>query len=502
MESYATNHSRPSRRSKSHGPKSHKIIILLIFIGAITATIFLLVQIFSHKIVIIPGKISYDESLADAEKSFLEENLADFRAPSDVTISATTEPTSSTKDNTLIYDVLVPVTDFYNATSNITSDQVSNYTLIPVSNLTPDQKLLSIDGHYYFDDYQNGAVYRTFHFDTQDSAAIIDALSEKLPARLTKDSILSINQTGVTALARAMQKTLNAVGDGAYFAEKVSDFLKSTDLTHISNEVSFASDCNVSASMTLCSDPRMFSAITAIGTDIVELTGNHNNDWGKEANLSTIKLYEDNNMQTFGGGKDEETPATPLNISEKGTNITWIGINYSTSSKENGQGASGANPGANIYNAATTKKQIAEGKERGDFIIVDVQYSECYSYPDEGQEMPECDYPISGQQAFFRQLVDEGADLVVGTQAHQPQTFEIYQDKPIYYGLGNLFFDQTYWPGTERSLVLTHYFKDGKLLQTRITPTMYGATYQPEILDETSAKTFLTRLISASPLGN
>lgn len=87
-----------------------------------------------------------------------------------------------------------------------------------------------------------------------------------------------------------------------------------------------------------------------------------------------------------------------------------------------------------------------------------------------------------------------GADIVVGTQAHQPQTYELYKDKPIYYGLGNLFFDQTYWPGTTRSLVLKHYFNGGKLMQTAIIPTMYDKTLQPKIMDKEKKTWLLERL--------
>ena len=92
--------------------------------------------------------------------------------------------------------------------------------------------------------------------------------------------------------------------------------------------------------------------------------------------------------------------------------------------------------------------------------------------------------------------------MVVGTSAHQPQTYELYQNKPIYYGLGNLFFDQIYWPDTTRSLILTHYFKNDKLLQTRISPTIYDNTFKPRLLDSTETQNFLARLLLASPKGN
>ena len=349
----------------------------------------------------------------------------------------------------------------------------------------------------------NCGSYTATYSNEAEANEIIGKIREKLATFPTKDTVLSINQTGVTALSRGMQAYLKKNGgDGSFFAEKIADFLSKTDFTHISNEVSFSDNCSSSSgSVVLCSPWNMYPAITAIGTDIVELTGNHNNDWSPSANLDTLKKYKEDELLTFGGGEDEETAKIPLELSEKDTHITWIGVNKSTSTKANGQGASGDKPGANIYDEATTKAQIAAAKEKGNFVLVDVQFAECYSYPAEGTEMPSCDAPIAGQKAFFRELIDMGADMVVGTQAHQPQTYEIYEGKPIYYGLGNLFFDQTYWPGTTRGIILTHYFYKGKLLQTRLSPTKYGNTYQTALMDEENADAFLARLLTSSPEG-
>lgn len=393
---------------------------------------------------------------------------------------------SNTKASSIEFEeTLVPVTGFYNFKStNISKDELKN-----LEQITDPGKVDQDDTNIYLislDDLDYRV--RVINVDGQYPLDVLNGDSE----------FLTLNQTGVTALSRRMLTKVKSVGDGAYFAEKVADFLKSTDLTHTSNEVSFSDSCSI-ADMTLCSSPEMYSALTSIGVDIIELTGNHNNDWGASTNISTIEKYHDDGILTFGGGIDEEDAAKPLTFKQDGTDIVWLGVNNSTSTKSNGQGATGSHPGANIYDEETIKSQIKDAKEQGKFVIVDVQFFECYSYPDDGEEMPSCDYPISGQEEFFRNLIDMGADMVVGTQAHQPQTFELYQGKPIYYGLGNLFFDQVYWPGTMRSLILTHYFSGQKLLQTRITETMYDNNYQPAIVNEEDMKNYLTRLADASP---
>ena len=228
----------------------------------------------------------------------------------------------------------------------------------------------------------------------------------------------------------------------------------------------------------------------------MELTGNHNLDCGIDAALETIDTYDSLGIKTVGGGRNATEAAVPLEIDEKGTRITFLAFNEST-----GGATTGDYPGANQYYDDVARRQIGEAKARGDFVIVDVQYYECSDY-DHEEEWTTCDAADSAagdQVGLFRELIDMGADVVVGTSAHQPQTYELYGDGAIYYGLGNLFFDQYWWPGTTRSLVLVHHFYKGKLLQTEIRPTVYDSAMQTRLMDEEGAKWYLSRLQNTRP---
>ena len=547
--------------------KNSSFKFVLLFLAVAVVGFFGVKFLFGPHEVPRAGELIFDATLSQSEIDFVKNLLRNedgteqkFALP--IKVSARL----STTHEHLTFSELVPVTDWYSLEKSIspedalklpiqastpvepvenpvensettTTETVAEtpavtYLLEPKS-LNGNQKLLAIGANYYLDDTTKGAVYRVLELslasdadelseaslkivkehasDQKYQSAVFDDLEsfksklrEKLP-KSSENQVLTFAQTGVTALSRAMVTRLNgaAGGNGAYFAENIKDFLASKDLTHISNEVSFADSCpGGSDTVVLCADWRMLDAITAIGTDIIELTGNHNNDYGAQANLNTIAKYEELGLKTFGGGKDEETARKPLEINQKGTNITLIGFNQSTTTAAYG-GANGATPGANLYNEAVAKQQITEAKARGDFVIVDIQYYECYCYPEGGTEMPACDSANNpaGEQAFFRHIADLGADLVIGTQAHQPQTYELYNGTQIYYGLGNLFFDQTYWPGTTRGLVLTHYFLNGNYAQTVISPTVYDTTYQTKLMDETTADNFLRRLLNSSPRG-
>ena len=352
-----------------------------------------------------------------------------------------------------------------------------------------------MDEKYYLDDFDDGANFRIIKFESDKfedevEPLLTDEFKKSFP---TKEAVLTFAQTGVTALSRGMNTKMRQVGDGKYFSEKISGFLSGFDLTHTSNESSFT---DAASSENICSDKRFIDTLTNIGLDIVELTGNHNEDCGDEAARESIDIYNKNNIKIVGGGKTAEEAAQPLQINEKNSNITFLAYNLST-----GGATYDATPGANQYYEENAVKEINAAKERGDFVVVDIQYYECSAYASEYED-PTCDRANSSagdQVGFFRHLIDLGADMVVGTSAHQPQTFELYGDGVIYYGLGNLFFDQIWWPGTTRSLVLAHYFYDGKLLQTKIVPTVYDASMQTKLLDKEKSQWFLERLIKVRP---
>jgi poly-gamma-glutamate synthesis protein (capsule biosynthesis protein) len=97
----------------------------------------------------------------------------------------------------------------------------------------------------------------------------------------------------------------------------------------------------------------------------------------------------------------------------------------------------------------------------------------------------------------FRKAVDFGADIVIGSQAHQPQTYELYGDGVIFYGLGNLFFDQINWIGTRQGLVLSHYIYEGEFIQSRLTPIYMDNDLMPRLATQEQGDLLLELLRDA-----
>lgn len=474
------------------------LVASLIFIVICVAVLFGAQFITKTGIFRVPGVAYFDTSLNDNEIIILKRIFTeDVDLDKNVTIRAD-EVTAlpDLESNQYLFAINVPVTDFYDVRTDTTEFAKDEYTTISLGQLDFKKKLLAMEGKYYLDDFNDGAIFRIITFDSEkfeeEIKPLVDAdFSKTWP---NDSSVLTMAQTGVTALSRGMNAKLTAVGgDPKYFSKNIGGFLRDFDITHTSNESSFTS---FATSENICSDTRFLNTLLDIGLDVVELTGNHNQDCGNQAAYDSIKMYEENGIKIVGGGKNATAAAVPLELNEKDTSITFLAYNQST-----GGATLGDTPGANQYNEANAAAEITEAKKRGDFIIVDIQYYECSAYASEYEDTT-CDYANSAagdQVGFFRHLINLGADIVVGTSAHQPQTYELYEDGAIYYGLGNLFFDQAWWPGTTRSLILAHYFYDGKLLQTKIVPTVYDSSLQTKLLDGELSKWFLGRLISERP---
>jgi hypothetical protein len=380
----------------------------------------------------------------------------------------------------------------------------STIGFVEIQDLTPDYRVLSLDGKYFLDDLEGG-IKRDLITRIQDvdnifilnvvKKNILDLLDESF----NEENIAKVNMTGVTAISRDLAAKIESSGNDEYPAENIAGFLADADLTHTSNEVSFVEGCTPGTSMRFCSAPEYLATLLVSGIDVVELTGNHNNDYGASNNTSTIQTYIDNGMDYFGGGLDDDDASEILYKEVNGNKIAFLGYNYYDTMLGTGALATSSHAGANSYSSSKMKNDIEEARENADVVIVDFQFQECYSYPSSDIIYPICYRPLSSpdQKGVFRLAIDYGADIVIGTQAHQPQTYELYEDGIIFYGLGNLFFDQTPWIGTRQGMVLTHYFYNGSHIQTKITPTIYDNDMQTRLATEEEGDLLLELLKDA-----
>lgn len=483
----------------------------------------------------IEKRLVFDSSLTQDEQDLISETIESNSVILENEATASAQTNTSIETTNRLLDVFVPATNLFSTRQDVSSEEfaslkisfsentdevivnaiaelfdiehtnISQFTdlteidqetvaFINESSLDFNVKLISLDGNYFLDTLNSGAAFREVVFSGEDAGSL-SSLDYANFYQLS--DVLKLNISGVTALTREMQEKLAIVGDPTFFSANIGEFLADADITHVSNEVSFLDPCGYSRTL-FCSPPEFIETLKASGVDLVEITGNHNNDLGAQYNTETIELYRELGWSVVGGGLNLEDARKPYTVSQDGTDLAILAYNYPDS--PNGGAIAGVDKaGANPFDFSyqNIEADIASAKQSSDFVIVNVQYWECYAYPDGYVEYPICDKPIGEQEQVFKKLIDLGADMVIGTSAHQPQTYELYQGKPIYYGLGNMYFEQTQWPGTERGIILSHYFKAGQLIQTKITPTVYNKDFQPRVMTPEESEFLLNRLNAA-----
>jgi poly-gamma-glutamate synthesis protein (capsule biosynthesis protein) len=378
------------------------------------------------------------------------------------------------------YGIEVEVLDSYDDLVTILAESDENLGLVEFKDLDFNVKVLMLDKGYYLED-QESSLSIDFYAKVKDNVEdfVISVLSRNSgmgEESWDKDKLVKINMSGVVAITRGLALKMDNLGDYAYPAREIGSFLADADLTHVSNEVSFVPDCKSYSGLRFCSRPEYTEVLEKSGVDIVELTGNHNNDFGSQYSTETIKMYKDASMRYFGGGLDKEDASEILYEEVKDSTVAFIGYNYYDTIYPSTALAAESRSGANSYSEEKMEANIKEAKENADVVIVTFQFQECWSYPPTDVIYPLCYKPLSNpdQKAVFRKAVDFGANIVIGTQAHQPQTYELYNEGVIFYGLGNLFFDQNIWIGTRQGLIVSHYVYEGKLIQSRVTPIYMG----------------------------
>ena len=326
--------------------------------------------------------------------------------------------------------------------------------------------------------------------------------ARRLIASYHKPHITTLIYTGVTAISRNLALAIERAGSPIYpTTPELTQFLRSATYTHTSNEVSFVPGCKPTQSMRFCSAPEYFQLLKHVGIDIIELTGNHNNDYSAKWNAWTIQnIYKPNNIKYFGGGVNINDAKKPTILTSEHIKIGLLGYNYyDTIYNHTNALATKTHAGANPFYWKQIQQDIQNLRKKVDIIVVSVQFQECYSYPPADVIYPVCYKPLRwpDQKKTFRKIVDLGADIVVGTQAHQPQTFEMYKNSLIFYGLGNLFFDQIYWIGTRQALALKFYFYQNKLINVKIVPLQQSKDFKQHIATPEQGKLLLQLLDQA-----
>jgi poly-gamma-glutamate synthesis protein (capsule biosynthesis protein) len=375
----------------------------------------------------------------------------------------------------------------------MTEDSIA---LIPFETLIPQLKTLNVDGLSILDTELTNEQWplslTIFASGDKASEFPIKAKRFLLPSNRLPNDWKTLIMTGVTAITRGVEYEIEKRNDPIFPARGVMDVLEKADITHVNSENPLFDDCiPPTEGVVLCGKTRSIANYEAIGVDIVGLTGNHRNDWGPEKNLESIENLEERDYQYYGGGKNEEDAGKILYLDLDGFTLAFVGYAYfdSLNGPEYVSLAYQDRPGANFFSQEKLERDIIQAKKEADFVIVEYQFIENYSYE-----------PIPGQIEVFQQTIDLGADLVMGVQAHQPQWIRFHErldgtSGMIFYGLGNFFFDQMWSLGTRQGIIPRFIFDNGQLIQAEVMTTLLYDYAQPRFVEGNDRTAILTEVL-------
>lgn len=161
--------------------------------------------------------------------------------------------------------------------------------------------------------------------------------------------------------------------------------------------------------------------------DYFNLANNHISDQGNQGLIETSQNLKNLNINFAGCSDSIIADCSTTNIKLGDINIGMAGFSM-------------------VYHKfdiddATNK--IKDLKNKNDLVITQIHWGEEYQH-----EFNDT------QQEVAHKLIEAGSDIIIGHHPHVVQGMEIYQNKPIFYSLGNFIFDQYFSDDTQKHLSL------------------------------------------------
>lgn len=232
-----------------------------------------------------------------------------------------------------------------------------------------------------------------------------------------------------------MAKLLQNGGDiGNGIAPDLIGEMQSADIMMLNNEFAYSDRGTPTPEkqFTFRARPDSVSYLTELGVDIVSLANNHAYDYGEQALLDSMQILREEGIPYVGAGANIEEASAPVYFIINDMKIAFISATQiERLDNPDTKGATETSPGVfRCLNSEKLLQTVAAAKEESDFVIVYVHWGT------ENQE--ETDW---AQDKQAPELVEAGADLIIGDHPHILQKIDIIDGVPVIYSLGNFWFN-------------------------------------------------------------
>lgn len=234
--------------------------------------------------------------------------------------------------------------------------------------------------------------------------------------------------------------------------------------------------------------PENVTCLTEVGIDCCTLANNHVLDWGYAGLTETILTLNDAGIKSTGAGADIAEASEPAVINAaNGKRILVFSYGLHTSGIPKKWMAmpdeQGVNllPGTSAAIVHSVKTEIMRYKNKGDVVVFSIHWGGNW------------EYKIADEyRQFAHELIDSaGVDVIHGHSSHHFKEIEVYNDKLILYGCGDLINDYEGIKGHEayRDELGFMYFPEvdvstGKLEKIALLPTKISKMQLNQPVDE------------------
>ncbi len=271
-------------------------------------------------------------------------------------------------------------------------------------------------------------------------------------------------------------------GDVDYAFAKTTDIISAADIAfgNLESTISEQNGITQNGVWLFTAPPIAAETLAHAGFDVVSLSNNHIWDFGKRALLETRGYLDSVGIKHAGTGENLDEAYTPAILDVKGIKVAFFSVTKIFN-------FGGAEHEAFNYAAWADMERlgpaIARVRPDVDLVIVAAHWGAEYQ-----------DRPADETVALAHEMIDAGADVVLGGHPHVPQGIDRYNGGFIIYSLGNFSYHQTtehsVWKTRSIILKLT-LTKDG-VKSSEMIPVTCG--FQPAVAEGALADEILAHM--------
>ena len=306
---------------------------------------------------------------------------------------------------------------------------------------------------------------------------------------------------GDVMLSRGVGSSMKARNDWAYPFREVVETLHSADLAFCNLECPVSDQGrNQHHLYSFRADPRSLEGLKQAGFNVVSQANNHAFDWGPAALLDSVERLRGVGILTVGAGQNDLEAHYPTLVDVGGppSRPERDPGDRSALGPEGGAGpafAGGPSVGRSqgglkvgfLAYVNIDPKEATAGIDRPgvawlepERVVADIRFARplvdvLVVCPHWGVEY--ASQPTPEQVRLAHQMIDAGADLIVGSHPHVVQPLEQYRGRWIAYSLGNFVFDQKN-PATHRGLMLKVTVRDQRIVELLPVAIAINPRYQ------------------------